>query len=87
MHELRYRDMTNSKKLDHFYDDIDDYLEDEFVEDEMSYLYMNSGDDFDDYLDYRAVRKPGRKSRVKEMCRNESSHRNLPDGWEDLQYG
>ena len=79
--------MTKSNKLDHFYQDIEDYFDDEHVEDEMSYLSLDADDDFKEYLDYRALRKSNRKGRGKRGSRGEMSRQNLPDEWEDYQFG
>ena len=42
--------MTKSNKLDHFYEDIEDYFDDELIDDEMSYLSLDADNDFEDYL-------------------------------------
>lgn len=79
--------MTKSNKLDHFYEDIEDYFDDEFMVDDMSYLSLDVDTEFEDYLDYRASRKPNRKGRGKRGDRGEPSRQNLADDWEDFQYG
>jgi hypothetical protein len=79
--------MTKSKKLNHFYEDIEDYFDDELIDDDMSYLSLDADNDFADYLDYRASRKSNRKGRGKRGSRGETSHQTLPDDWEGFQYG
>ena len=79
--------MTKSKQLDHFYEDIEDYFDDELIDDEMSYLSLDADNDFEDYLDYRTSRKSNRKGRGKRGSRGEMSRENLPDDWKEFQYG
>lgn len=79
--------MARCNKLDHFYSNIEDYLDDEPIVDDMSYLNMKSGDNFEDYLDYRATRKTSRKGRGKRGSRGDMSQQNLSDGWDKTQFG
>jgi hypothetical protein len=79
--------MVKSNKLEHLYKNIEDYFDDEVLDDEMSYLGLDSDGDFKDYFDYRATRKHNRKEQEIRGSRGETSHRNVPDDWADYQYG
>jgi hypothetical protein len=77
--------MVEISKLDDLYCNIEDYFDDELVDDDMSYL--DSDNDFEDYLDFRVTRKPVRKGRVRRGSHGETPHRKLSDDWEELQCG
>ncbi|MFT5043169.1 MAG: hypothetical protein ACI8UP_000128 [Porticoccaceae bacterium] len=87
-----YISMAKSNKLDHIYDSIEGYFDDtnvdeEFFDDHMSYLDMNSDDDFEHYLDYRCTRKASRKGRGKRGSSSESSRSEVSDDGDYFQYG
>ena len=86
-HKLRCIDMEKSDNLDDLRDDIEDYYDDEFLDDDMSYLNLDADSEFEDYLDHRASRKSNRKGRGKRDVGADTTNRNLPDDWEDFKYG
>ena len=67
--------MSKNNILDQDFDDIEGYLDDDFEDDEFSYLNVSPSDDFEQYLDFRAARKTSRKGRGKKGGRGEARRR------------
>lgn len=63
-----------------------DFEDDDFVDDDMDFMDLED-DDFEYVLDTSSNKKADRKSAKKRAGRTPSTHRFLPDDWQDFDFG